>query len=73
MTPTISAPRCATKLTTQKPLDQIERWLERYCLGEWTVQVQDIADDMVTKTITIYFSREDDRASFRRALQTRSV
>lgn len=65
--------RCATKLTTMKPLEQIERWLERYCMGDWNVQVEEIADDLVTKTITIYFSREEDRASFKRALQTRSL
>lgn len=65
--------RCATKLTTTKPLGQIERWLERYCTGDWNVQVEEIADDMQTKTITIFFSRDDDRVSFRRALQTRSV
>ncbi|MCA1974521.1 hypothetical protein [Caenispirillum bisanense] len=73
MTPSTIDARCATKLTTRKTLDQIEHWLERYCMGDWQVQVEAIADDLVTKTITIYFSREDDRASFKRALQTRSV
>lgn len=73
MTSTTIAARCATKLTTRKPLEQIERWLERYCAGEWNLQVEEIADDLVTKTITIYFSRDDDRASLKRALQTRSI
>lgn len=54
------------KFTTQRPLAELERWLDDHCRGGHHLSIDDMSDDFDKKTVRITFARDQDRQAFRR-------
>jgi len=49
---------------TSGSITKIEDWLDENCASEWSVVLQDIAEDFMQKNLRIMFERESDREQF---------
>ncbi len=51
--------------TTNAPTSEAEEWLDEYCDGAWSLEVDGISEDLTRKRLRISFAREDDKALFK--------
>ncbi len=51
--------------TTNSPTVEAEEWLNEYCDGAWSLEVDGISEDLTRKRLKISFAREDDKALFK--------
>lgn len=65
-----SAFHCGLRVTTSRPIREIEQWMDYHCLGEWRITLDEVSKDLAVKTIRLLFENQTDREAFRRACRT---
>ena len=53
------------RVTTSRPLAELEAWLSSNCRGRWSLHFEGLAEDMAQKVVSLYFKEESDRQCFK--------
>lgn len=54
------------RLTTAKPIKELESWMEQHCKGRWEVAFEGLGNDRSRKTFALYFEHEQDKIDFKK-------
>jgi len=55
---------CGILFSTPGAVGQVEDWLDEHCKGDWSLNIENMDDDLIKKSLKILFELETDKQRF---------